>query len=151
MTAPQSLRAPARPPRQSVWQGQAPVVAVVALGGALGATARYALALHWPVQPGGFPWATFWTNVVGCAVIGVFMVVITDVWAAHRLVRPFFGTGVLGGFTTFSTWAVDIQRLVDHGRPVTGLAYLAATLLAALTAVWLASTAARRVLKRRQP
>ena len=151
MTAPESLRAPARPPRQSVWQGQAPVVAVVALGGALGATARYALALHWPVQPGGFPWATFWTNVVGCAVIGVFMVVITDVWAAHRLVRPFFGTGVLGGFTTFSTYAVDIQRLVDHGRPATGLAYLAATLLAALTAVWLASTAARRVLKRRQP
>ncbi|WP_330268868.1 fluoride efflux transporter CrcB [Streptomyces griseorubiginosus] len=151
MTAPESLRAPARPPRQSAWQGQAPVVAVVALGGALGATARYALALHWPVQPGGFPWATFWTNVVGCAVIGVFMVVITDVWAAHRLVRPFFGTGVLGGFTTFSTYAVDIQRLVDHGRPATGLAYLAATLLAALTAVWLTSTAARRVLKWRQP
>ncbi|MEU0414184.1 fluoride efflux transporter CrcB [Streptomyces griseorubiginosus] len=151
MTAPESLRAPARPARQPVLRGQAPVVAVVALGGALGATARYALALHWPAPPGGFPWATFWTNVVGCAVIGVFMVVITDVWAAHRLVRPFFGTGVLGGFTTFSTYAVDIQRLVDHGRPATGLVYLAATLLAALTAVWLASTAARRVLKWRQP
>jgi CrcB protein len=127
------------------------VIAVVALGGALGATARYALSLHWPTPPGGFPWATFWTNVIGCAVIGVFMVVITDVWAAHRLVRPFFGTGVLGGFTTFSTYAVDIQKLVDHGRPGTGLAYLAATLLAALTAVWLASAAARRVLKWRQP
>ncbi|MET7687867.1 fluoride efflux transporter CrcB [Streptomyces sp. NPDC005483] len=151
MTAPESVRAPAGPPRQSVWRGQAPVVAVVALGGALGATARYALSLRWPVPPGGFPWATFWTNVVGCAVIGVFMVVITDVWAAHRLVRPFFGTGVLGGFTTFSTYAVDIQKLVDHGRPATGLAYLAATLLAALTAVWLASTTARRVLKWRQP
>jgi CrcB protein len=127
------------------------VVAVVALGGALGATARYALALNWPAPPGGFPWATFWTNVVGCAVIGVFMVLITDVLAAHRLVRPFFGTGVLGGFTTFSTYAVDIQKLVDHGRPAIGLTYLAATLLAALTAVWLASTATRRVLKRRQP
>ncbi|MFF7640193.1 fluoride efflux transporter CrcB [Streptomyces canus] len=151
MTAPESLRAPARASRRSLWQGQAPVVAVVALGGALGATARYALSLHWPTPPGGFPWATFWTNVAGCAVIGVFMVVITDVWAAHRLVRPFFGTGVLGGFTTFSTYAVDIQKLVDHGRPATGLAYLAATLLAALSAVWLASTAARRVLKWRQP
>ncbi|MFJ4201202.1 fluoride efflux transporter CrcB [Streptomyces sviceus] len=151
MTTPESLRAPAGPARRSLWQGQAPVVAVVALGGALGATARYALSLHWPTPPGGFPWATFWTNVVGCAVIGVFMVVITDVWAAHRLVRPFFGTGVLGGFTTFSTYAVDIQKLVDHGRAATGLAYLAATLLAALTAVWLASTAARRVLKWRQP
>lgn len=151
MTVPESLRAPVGPPRHSLRRGQAPVVATVALGGALGATARYAIALQWPAQPGGFPWATFWTNVVGCAVIGVFMVVITDVWAAHRLVRPFFGTGVLGGFTTFSTYAVDIQRLVDHGKPATGLAYLAATLLAALTAVWLASTAARRVLKRRQP
>jgi CrcB protein len=127
------------------------VVAVVALGGALGATARYAISLHWPAPPGGFPWPTFWTNVVGCAAIGVFMVLITDVWAAHRLVRPFFGTGILGGFTTFSTYAVDIQKLVDHGRPATGLAYLAATLLAALSAVWLASTGARRVLKWRQP
>ncbi|MFJ8780159.1 MULTISPECIES: fluoride efflux transporter CrcB [unclassified Streptomyces] len=151
MTAPESLRAPAGPTRPSLLHGQAPVVAVVALGGALGAVARYALSLHWPAPPGGFPWATFWTNVVGCAVIGVFMVVITDVWAAHRLVRPFFGTGVLGGFTTFSTYAVDIQKLVDHGRPAMGLAYLAATLLAALTAVWLASTATRRVLKWRQP
>jgi CrcB protein len=153
MTAPEaeSLRARPRAPRPSAWRTQAPVVAVVALGGAIGATGRYALALGWPTPPGGFPWATFWTNVVGCAVIGVFMVVITDVWAAHRLVRPFFGTGVLGGFTTFSTYAVDIQKLVDAGRPGTGLAYLAATLLAALTAVWLAVAAARRVLKWRQP
>lgn len=144
-----SLRAPTA--RQSVWRGQTPVVAVVALGGALGATARYAASLWWPAQPGGFPWATLWTNVVGCAVIGVFMVVITDVWAAHRLVRPFFGTGVLGGFTTFSTYAVDIQKLVDSGHPRTGLAYLFTTLLAALTAVWLAVVATRRVLKWRQP
>jgi CrcB protein len=153
MTAPEaeSIRTQPRTPRPSAWHAQAPVVAVVALGGAIGATARYALTLWWPAQPGGFPWATFWVNAVGCAVIGVFMVVITDVWAAHRLVRPFFGTGVLGGFTTFSTYAVDVQRLVDSGHPRTGLAYLAATLIAALTAVWLAVTAARRVLKWRQP
>ena len=111
MTAPEaeSLRARPQTPRPSVWRGQGPVVAVVALGGAIGATGRYAASLWWPVQSGGFPWTTFGINVVGCAVIGVFMVVITDVWAAHRLVRPFFGTGVLGGFTTFSTYAVDIQ------------------------------------------
>ncbi|MFJ8942759.1 fluoride efflux transporter CrcB [Streptomyces sp. NPDC102395] len=152
MTAPETktLRARTRPPRPSARRGQAPVVAVVALGGALGATARYAASLHWPAPPGGFPWATLWTNVVGCAVIGVFMVVVTEARTAHRLVRPFFGTGVLGGFTTFSTYAVDIQKLVDSGHPGPGLAYLAATLLAALSAVWLASTAARRVLKRRQ-
>lgn len=153
MTAPdtESLRAPARTPRQPAWRTQAPIVAVVAAGGAVGATARYTAALWWPADPGGFPWATFWTNVIGCAVIGVFMVVITDVWAAHRLVRPFFGTGVLGGFTTFSTYAVDIQKLVDSGHPRTALAYLAATLAAALTAVWLAAAATRRILKWRQP
>jgi len=136
--------------RPSAWHGQGPVVAVVALGGGIGASARYGASLVWPAQSGGFPWTTFWVNVVGCAVIGVFMVVITDVWAAHRLVRPFFGTGVLGGFTTFSTYAVDMQKLVDAGHPRTGLVYLAATLLAALTAVWLAVTTARRALAWRQ-
>ncbi|MGP4006125.1 fluoride efflux transporter CrcB [Streptomyces sp. 4N124] len=149
MAAPETT--PLRTSRRADRHGQAPVVAVVALGGGIGAVARYAALLWWPAQPGGFPWATFWTNVIGCAVIGVFMVVITDVWAAHRLVRPFFGTGVLGGFTTFSTYAVDIQKLVDAGRPGTGLAYLAATLLAALAAVWLAARATRRVLRWRQP
>ncbi|MEE1813287.1 MULTISPECIES: fluoride efflux transporter CrcB [Streptomyces] len=129
---------------------QGSVVAVVALGGALGACARYGATLIWPTAPGGFPWTTLIVNVVGCAVIGVFMVVISEVWTAHRLVRPFFGTGVLGGFTTFSTYAVDIERLVDAGRARTGLAYLGLTLCAALAAVWSAVWATRRVLARRQ-
>jgi CrcB protein len=138
------VRAPARAP--SPWHGQGPVVAVVALGGALGATARYGAAQLWPTPDGAFPWTTFTVNVVGCFVIGVFMVLITDAWRAHRLVRPFFGTGVLGGFTTFSTYAVDIRNLVLTGHPGTGLGYLAATLCAALAAVWLAVTATRRAL-----
>ncbi|MFJ4330547.1 fluoride efflux transporter CrcB [Streptomyces sp. NPDC088935] len=129
---------------------QVPVVAAVALGGGIGAAARYGAALLWPVPASAFPWTTLGVNVVGCAVIGVFMVIISDVWAAHRLVRPFFGTGVLGGFTTFSTYAVDIQRLVDEGEARSGLVYLAVTLLAALAAVWLAVTATRRVLAWRQ-
>ncbi|MFE1439040.1 fluoride efflux transporter CrcB [Streptomyces sp. NPDC058739] len=127
-------------------RGQAPVVVAVAVGGAIGATARYAASLLWPAHSGNFPWTTFWVNVCGCAVIGAFMVLVTEARTVHRLVRPFFGTGLLGGFTTFSTYAVDIQQLLDHGRPGTALAYLGATLLAALTAVWLAVTAARRVL-----
>ncbi|WP_236046337.1 fluoride efflux transporter CrcB [Streptacidiphilus fuscans] len=141
---------PSKPPRQGQGQGhspsQGPVLAVVALGGAIGACARYGAGLIWPTAAGHFPWTTFGINVLGCAVIGVFMVVITDVWAAHRLVRPFFGTGVLGGFTTFSTYTVDIQKLVDGGHAATGLAYLAATMVAALAAVWLAATSTRRVI-----
>ncbi|MGA5452001.1 fluoride efflux transporter CrcB [Streptomyces umbrinus] len=138
------LRVPAQ--RQQSWRAQGPIVTVVALGGGIGAAARYGASLFWPVASGGFPWTTLCVNTVGCAVIGVFMVIISDVCAAHRLVRPFFGTGVLGGFTTFSTYAVDIERLVNAGGARSALAYLAATLLAALAAVWLAVTATRRVL-----
>ncbi|MEV8451328.1 fluoride efflux transporter CrcB [Streptomyces sp. NPDC052095] len=130
---------------------QGPVVAVVALGGAIGACARYGASLLWPTAATGFPWTTLVVNVIGCAVIGAFMVVISEAWSAHRLVRPFFGTGVLGGFTTFSTYAVDIQRLVDGGRVRAGLGYLGLTLLAALTAVWGAVWATRRVLAWRRP
>ncbi|OIK00811.1 CrcB protein [Streptomyces sp. MUSC 14] len=137
------LRVPARP-REAEWRAQAPVVAVVAIGGAIGASARYGAGLVWPAA-GVFPWTTLWVNTAGCAVIGVFMVLITEVWQAHRLVRPFFGTGVLGGFTTFSTYAVDIRKLVDGGHPRTALAYLAVTLCAALTAVWLAASTTRRL------
>ncbi|WP_405714340.1 MULTISPECIES: fluoride efflux transporter CrcB [unclassified Streptomyces] len=130
---------------------QGSVVAVVALGGAIGASVRYGATLIWPTVPGGFPWTTLAVNAVGCAVIGVFMVVISEAWTAHRLVRPFFGTGVLGGFTTFSTYAVDIQRLLDGGRVRAGLGYLGLTLFAALAAVWSAVWATRRVLAWRQP
>lgn len=129
---------------------QSAVVAVVAIGGATGASARYGASLLWPTATGGFPWTTLVVNVIGCAVIGVFMVVISEVWAAHRLVRPFFGTGVLGGFTTFSTYAVDIEQLVAKGRAGTGLAYLGTTLLAALAAVWSAVWLTRRALAWRQ-
>ncbi|MDH6110419.1 CrcB protein [Kitasatospora sp. MAP12-15] len=142
--------APPAAPR-SPWAGQGDILAVIALGGAIGACARYGAGLLWPAAPGTFPTTTLAINVVGCAVIGVFMVLITDVWSAHRLVRPFFGTGVLGGFTTFSTYEVDIKRLIDGQHAATGLAYLASTLLAALAAVWTAAALTRRVIGWRQP
>ncbi|MFK0117848.1 CrcB family protein [Streptomyces sp. NPDC090994] len=144
MTEPESAAAPPATPPRPV-RSQLPVLAAVALGGGAGAAARYAAALGWPAGAGGFPWAVFWVNVAGCAVIGVFMTV-TDVWPVHRLLRPFFGTGVLGGFTTFSTFTVDFRQLAGTGHLPVALAYLAATPLAALTAVWLAASATRRVL-----
>jgi len=142
----QAARA-AAPVRARVGRGQGPAVAVVALGGVLGAWARYGAGLLWPTGPTAFPWTTLMVNVVGCAVIGVFLVVITEAWSPHPLLRPFFGTGVLGGFTTFSTYAVDVRRLVDHGYAARGLVYLAATLLAAMAAVWAAAALTRRLLR----
>jgi CrcB protein len=140
--------APRHPRPPSPWRGQAPVVAVVALGGGLGAAARYGAGRLWPTPEGGFPWATFGVNATGCALIGVLMVLITEVWAAHPLVRPFLGTGVLGGFTTFSTYSQETERLVDGERARTALAYMTLTVAAALAAVWLAATATRVVTRR---
>ncbi|HET9380778.1 MAG TPA: CrcB family protein [Streptomyces sp.] len=144
-------RTPRRGARRERARAHAPVVAVVALGGAAGAAARHAASLAWPGPPGGFPWTTMGVNILGCALIGVLMAAVTELPAPHRLARPFLGTGVLGGFTTFSTYAVDVQRLLDAGRTATALAYLAATPVAAVLAVWSAVTASRGVLKRRRP
>ncbi|MGF1431377.1 fluoride efflux transporter CrcB [Kitasatospora sp. LaBMicrA B282] len=130
-------------------RGQWDVVAVVALGGVLGAEARYQAGRLWPTPTGTFPWTTLGINVLGCLVIGVFLVAITEGRPAHRLVRPFFGTGVLGGFTTFSTSCVDTERLLARDEPGTAVGYLGLTLVAALAAVTLGAALARRVLVRR--
>ena len=122
---------------------RAPALAAVAAGGALGALARYGAGLAVPQQSGTFPLATFLVNVVGCLLIGVLVVVLTERTGAHPLARPFLITGVLGGFTTFSTYAVDAELLLAAGRPATAGAYLAGTLAAALAATWLGMRLAR--------
>ncbi|WP_431995738.1 fluoride efflux transporter FluC [Streptomyces griseoflavus] len=147
MTAPENEGRRARPGMRA----QAPVLAAVALGGAAGATARYAATLGWPTPAGAFPWTVLGVNVAGCAAIGVLMVIVTEVRTAHPLARPFLGTGVLGGFTTFSTYAVDVRDLLDGGHQAAGAACLVATPVAALAAVWTAAAATRRVLVRRHP
>lgn len=125
----------------------AAVLGTIAAGGVLGALARAGLQAAFPHPPTGFPWATFGVNVAGCLLIGVLMAVITA-RPVGPLVRPFLGVGVLGGFTTFSTYVVDVQTAVAAGAPGTALAYLSATLVGALPAVWTGDAAARRVLAR---
>jgi CrcB protein len=122
---------------------------VVAAGGVLGALARYGLGVVLPRQPTSFPWATFGVNVSGCALIGVLVVLVTEAFPAHPLLRPFLGTGVLGGYTTFSTYVVDTERLVRAGAPVTALAYLGGTLAGALVAAYLGVVSTRALVRRR--
>lgn len=119
------------------------VLAAISAGGVAGALARHGLDAAFPHRPDGFAWATFGINVSGCLLIGALMVLITDVWPTRRLLRPFLGTGLLGGYTTFSTYIVDIQHLLAAGAARTALAYLAGTLLAALAAVYAGITIAR--------
>ncbi|WP_067468218.1 fluoride efflux transporter FluC [Actinomadura macra] len=118
--------------RRAPWS----TLAAVSAGGVLGALARYGLTSAFPYGPGEFPWAVFGINASGCLAIGALMVLITEIRRAHRLVRPFLGVGVLGGFTTFSTYVVDIQRAVEDGAAALALGYLAGTLAAALLAVF---------------
>ena len=127
------LRVPAQ--RRELVYSRAPVLGVIALGGGLGAVARHGLGLLLPTRPGQLPWGTFTANVAGCFLIGVLMVLITDVWSTHRLVRPFLGVGILGGFTTFSTYAVEIRSLLHPGTVGVAFAYLVGTLIGALLAV----------------
>uniref|UniRef100_UPI0002DC1FD5 fluoride efflux transporter FluC n=1 Tax=Nocardia takedensis TaxID=259390 RepID=UPI0002DC1FD5 len=118
------------------------VLAVIAVGGALGALARFGMLEWWPTPAGGFPWTVFVINVTGSFLLGALMVVITEHRTAHPLVRPFLGVGVLGGFTTFSTYAEGIRDLLEPAA-LTGLLYLAATLVAAVSAAALGLRAAR--------
>lgn len=140
-------------PRQRAELPRAPwaTLGAISAGGVLGALARHGLSTAFPSGPGEFPWGIFWVNVSGCLLIGVLMVLITEVRPAHPLVRPFLGVGVLGGFTTFSTYAVDVQRAVEHGAPRVGLAYLALTLAAALAAVLAGVRLTRALTRRRAP
>jgi fluoride exporter len=123
-----------------------PVLAAIAAGGAIGSVARYGLATALPHRPTHFPWATFITNAAGCFAIGVLMVVVSDVLSGWPLVRPFLGVGVLGGFTTFSSYALEIQRMVDGGARGTAIVYLAGTVVVALGAAYAGSRATRLAL-----
>jgi CrcB protein len=118
---------------------------VIAVGGAVGALARYGVGLWRPTVPGGFPWGTFAINVVGCLLIGVLMVLVTDVFTGRPLLRPFLGVGVLGGFTTFSTYANEVRALLRPGSVPVAFGYLAGTLVSALVAVVLGMVLARRL------
>ncbi|MFJ6194600.1 CrcB family protein [Micromonospora sp. NPDC092111] len=123
------------------------VLGAIAAGGVLGALARAAVQAAVPHSPTGFPWSTFAVNVAGCLLIGVLMAVIGRRRVAP-LVRPFLGVGVLGGFTTFSAYVVDVHRALAAGAAGTALGYLAATLVGGLLAVAAGDAVAARLLDR---
>jgi CrcB protein len=112
------------------------LLAVVSCGGVLGALARYGLQVAYPHKAGEFDWTILGVNASGCLLIGIIAVLITARPGTHRLVRPFLVTGVLGGYTTFSTYVIDIQRALVAGAPRTALLYGIATLATALPAAW---------------
>jgi CrcB protein len=124
-------------------RAQPDVLAAIALGGALGAPARYGVAQLVAVPKDGFPWATLWTNVSGSFVLGLFLVLVIERFPPTRYLRPFVATGFLGAYTTFSTFAVESDLLVKDGHVATAAWYVAATMVIGLIAAWLGIASGR--------
>jgi CrcB protein len=99
---------------------------VAALGGALGALARWAVSLALPGTPGGLPWGTLAVNLAGCLLIGVLLAVLP---------------------ARFSTFAVDVVRLGEAGAWPVAVAYVAASVLGGAACVLLGLAAARALLR----
>ncbi len=118
------------------------VLAAIALGGALGAPARYGVAQLIHVAPGTFPWATFWTNITGSFALGLILALLLERFPPTRYLRPFIATGFLGAYTTYSTFAVETDLLIKDGHAAIGIVYTGVSLLAGLLAVWLGISAA---------
>ena len=83
-------------------------LAAIGVGGTLGTLARYAFERSVVADPSGIPWATLSVNVIGSFVLGVVVTLVTERWPRDRYLRPLVAVGFCGGFTTFSTFAVEI-------------------------------------------
>ena len=108
----------------------------VALGGALGALARFAVSAALFV-PGQFPWATLAINIAGSFGIGLLWGMgheqpWFEQWGRYLLV-----VGLLGGFTTFSAFSLETVELVESGRTLGAVSYVAASVLGCVAAAWI--------------
>lgn len=130
-----------RPPHTRSGPGAADLMAI-AVGGGIGSLARYLLSAAFPAGH-GFPWSIFAVNVSGSFVLGLLMVYLLEVWPPRRLLRPLLAVGLIGGYTTFSTYAGGIVTLVTGGRLALANSYALTSILAALAAVWCGMKAAR--------
>lgn len=118
--------------------------AVVALGGVLGSWMRWRLSVWFPVASGTFPTTTLAINLVGSALIGVVLVLFLDRQPPRLLTHSFLGTGILGAFTTFSTFTVESAELLRQSKPLTALVYVVASVVGGV----LVALASMRVTRR---
>jgi CrcB protein len=114
----------------------------VALGSALGGVGRYAVAKIWPAVPGGWPIATIAVNVLGSFAIGALSILLAlrgssgEPASSAEAMRVFWMTGVLGGFTTYSAFALETVNLASGEEPWRAAVYVVATLVLCLAAAW---------------
>ena len=119
-------------------------ILLVAVGGAVGSVARHlvgvaSLRLFGPA----FPFGTLIVNLVGAFVMGVFVELLARRFGASNDLRLLIATGVLGGFTTFSSFALDTAVLWERGEVISSFVYVATTLVLGLAALFLGLGLAR--------
>ena len=117
---------------------------LAALGGALGALARWGVAEALPREDGGWPWATLLVNLTGCLLIGLLTGALARRSPEPAWARPFLAVGVLGGYTTWSTFAVEVVALTDAGAPGLAAGYVLASVVGGVLAVAAGVAAVRR-------
>jgi CrcB protein len=115
----------------------------IAVGGALGTLARYGVERLAVPAPDGIPWGTLAVNVVGSFVLGAIVTLVVERWPRDRFLRPLVAVGFCGGFTTFSTLAVEVDQRVQHGHSALAVFYLVVTLAVGFGAALVGITAAR--------
>ncbi|HME48248.1 fluoride efflux transporter CrcB [Mycobacterium sp.] len=124
-------------------------LAAVFAGGALGTVARAALSTLAGADPARWPWPTFTVNIVGAFLLGYFTTRLLERLPLSSYRRPLLGTGLCGGLTTFSTMQVETLRMLQHHHYGLAAGYIAASIVAGLIAVYLATAMVRRVWVRR--
>jgi fluoride exporter len=120
-------------------------LAAIFVGGAIGTVARYLLEAHHAVAQGHFPWVTLTVNLSGSLLIGLLVPITAHAAQRFPAMRPLLVIGFLGGWTTYSTLAVDATLLAKDGDVVTCLAYLVATVAGGLALVVAGHALGRRL------
>jgi CrcB protein len=138
---------PERPPRpMSRWPRLAPgALAAVFIGGVFGGLARYGIGLAAPPRAGGFPWDIFAINLVGAFALAVLLVLVLEFLAPTKYLRPALGTGFIGAFTTFSSFAVATDQLLAHGHPALAIVYTFSSVFGGLIAALFGLVSARAI------
>src|SRR5579872_3079664 len=106
------------------------VMATVAVGGAIGSVVRYLMA-GWIQSAAweGFPYGIFVVNISGGFVMGLLVELMALKWSVSLEMRAFLTTGILGGYTTFSTFSLDSALLIERGSYVSAAIYIAGSAL----------------------
>jgi CrcB protein len=114
------------------------------VGGALGALARAGLVELAPAGEGEWPWATFVANIAGCLALGYFITRLQERLPLSAYRRPLLGTGLCGALTTFSTFQLELIRMLEHDRVGLAAVYAVASIGLGLVAVGVATSIVRR-------